>query len=184
MELRRMNLPMVVALNMADEARRRGIVINVAGLAARLGVPVVETVAVHRHGAHALLEQLDQPIPKRDPLPPTADPQAELRDILADTVRIPDTATTLDDRMDRWALHPVFGPLILVMVMFLAFQAVYAIGKPLTDLIVDGTGALGSLLTAGLSDGPFKDLVLEGLFGGLGTVLGFLPQILVLFLFI
>ncbi len=184
LELRCMNLPMVVALNMADEARRRGIVIDVAGLAARLGVPVVETVAVHRHGAQALLEQLDQPIPEQAPLPRTADPQAELRDILADTVRIPDTATTIDDRMDRWALHPVVGPLILVMVMFLAFQAVYAIGKPLTDLIVDGTGALGSLLTAGLSDGPFKDLVLEGLFGGLGTVLGFLPQILVLFLFI
>lgn len=184
LQLRRMNLPMIVALNMADEARRRGIIIDVPRLAARLGVPVVETVAVQRHGASALLDRLDQPIPAPAPLPPAADLQAELQDILADAVRIPHTATTRDDRLDRWALHPVIGPMILVIVMFLAFQAVYAIGKPLTDLIVDGIGTLGGWLTAGLSDGPFKGLLLEGLFGGLGTVLGFLPQIVVLFLFI
>ena len=63
-------------------------------------------------------------------------------------------------------------------------RQVYAIGKPLTDAIADGIGALGAWATTGLGDGPLKGLLLEGLFGGLGTVLGFLPQILVLFLFI
>ena len=182
LEMRRLDLPMAVALNMSDEARRRGIVIDVPALARRLGVPVVETVAVRRHGARALLEQLGQPLAAQAPLPATLDPQAELRQILADAVRVPDTATAIDDRIDRWTLHPVFGPLILALVMFLTFQAVYAIGKPLTDAIADGMGALGAWATAGLADGLLKGLLLDGLFGGLGTVLGFLPQILVLFL--
>ena len=184
LEMRRLDLPMVVALNMSDAARRRGIHIDVPALARCLGVPVVETVAVSRRGAQALLDQLDQPLAPQSPLPPSADPQAELRQILADTVRMPDTTTAIDDRIDRWTLHPLVGPLILALVMFLTFQAVYAIGKPLTDAIADGIGALGAWATAGLGDGPLKGLLLEGLFGGLGTVLGFLPQILVLFLFI
>lgn len=184
LEMRRLDLPMVVALNMADEARRRGIDIDVPALSRCLGAPVIETVAVRRGGAGALLAHLDAPLPPQSPLPPVADPQTELRRILADTVHMPDTATARDDHIDRWTLHPVFGPLILALVMFLTFQAVYAIGKPLTDAIADGIAALGNWAAAGLADGPFKSLLLEGLFGGLGTVLGFLPQILVLFLFI
>ncbi|CAB3837859.1 ferrous iron transporter B [Achromobacter deleyi] len=184
LEMRRLDLPMVVALNLSDQARRRGIDIDVPRLARHLGVPVVETVAVRRQGARALRELLDQPLAPQSPLPRAADPQAELRQILADTVRTPASATAVDDRIDRWTLHPVFGPLILALIMFLTFQAVYAIGKPLTDAIVDGIGSLGAWSTAALGDGPFKAMLREGLFGGLGTVLGFLPQILVLFLFI
>jgi ferrous iron transport protein B len=89
-----------------------------------------------------------------------------------------------DDNLDRWALHPVFGLAILAAVMFLIFQAVYAAGKPATDAIGDGFDWLGNAATVAMADGPLKSLLVDGIFGGLGTVLGFLPEILVLFFFI
>src|SRR5690606_4868968 len=101
--------------------------------------------------------------------------------IMADVVRLPTDTKTLDDHIDRWTLHPVFGLLILALVMFLTFQAVYAIGKPMTDAIADSMEWLGQTLTASMGDGPLKGLLQEGIFGGLGSLLGFLPQILTLF---
>ncbi|WP_454688119.1 ferrous iron transporter B [Achromobacter aloeverae] len=184
LEVRRLGLPMIVALNMADEAKRRGIRIDIAQLSARLGMPVVETIAVHRDGVKTLVAQLDGDMPAAATVQDSGDLHADVRALLAETVRLPAAAATLTDRIDRWALHPVIGFLILALVMFLTFQAVYAIGKPLTDAIADGMGWLGDTLTAGMGDGPLKGLLREGVFGGLGTVLGFLPQILTLFFFI
>lgn len=184
LEVRRLGLPVIVALNMADEARRRGIQIDLAQLAARLGMPVVETIAVRRGGVQTLIAQLDGVMPAPAAIRDSGDLHADVRALLADTVRMPATTTTMTDRVDRWALHPVLGFLILALVMFLTFQAVYAIGKPMTDAIADGMGWLGEQLTAGLGDGPLRGLLRDGLFGGLGTVLGFLPQILTLFFFI
>ncbi|OZI30978.1 ferrous iron transporter B [Bordetella genomosp. 10] len=186
LEVRRLGLPMVLTLNMMDAARARGIAIDVPALQARLGVPVVETVAVRRNGARALIERLDAPPPAASPRGEggLTDPHAEVRALLAATVRMPRATSTLDDTLDRWALHPVFGLLILAAVMFLVFQAVYAGGKPVTDMIGDGFDWLGQTATASLPDGPLKELLVDGIFSGLGTVLGFLPEILVLFFFI
>ena len=189
LEVKRLGRPIVLALNMMDTARRRGILIDVPELQRRLGVPVVETVAVKRGGVRALIERVDGEMPTAAPVDPDdaasrADLHAQVRDILTATVTMPRATAALDDALDRWALHPVFGLAILAVVMFLVFQAVYAAGKPVSDLIGGGFGWMGEHVAALMPAGPLQSLVVNGLFGGLGTVLGFLPVILVLFLFI
>jgi ferrous iron transport protein B len=189
LEVKRLGRPIVLALNMMDTARRRGILIDVPELQRRLGVPVVETVAVKRGGVRALIERVDGEMPTAAPVEPDdaasrADLHAQVRDILTATVTMPRATAALDDAIDRWALHPVFGLAILAVVMFLVFQAVYAAGKPVSDLIGSGFGWMGEHVAALMPAGPLQSLVVNGLFGGLGTVLGFLPVILVLFLFI
>ncbi|MCT6976472.1 hypothetical protein M1734_23640, partial [Salmonella enterica subsp. enterica serovar Yoruba] len=94
------------------------------------------------------------------------------------TVTMPRATAKIDDALDRWALHPVFGLAILTAVMFLVFQAVYAAGKPMSDLIGDGFGWLGEHVTSWMPAGPLQSLLVDGVFGGLGTVVGFLPVIL------
>ncbi|HEV2622607.1 MAG TPA: ferrous iron transporter B [Frateuria sp.] len=189
LEVKRLGRPVVLALNMMDAARRRGIAIDVPELSRRLGLPVVETVAVRRGGAKALVERVDGEVPPASPVQPDdpasrADLHAQVRELLAATVVMPRATDRLDDALDRWALHPVFGLAILAAVMFLVFQAVYSVGKPMTDAIGDGFGWLGGHLAVWLPAGPLQGLVTDGLCGGLGTVLGFLPEILVLFFFI
>jgi len=189
LEIKRLGRPVVLALNMMDTARARGILIDVPELQRRLGLPVVETVAVKRGGARGLIERVDGNVPTAAPAQPEdaashADLHAQVRELLAATVTMPRTTAALDDALDRWALHPVFGLAILAVVMFLVFQAVYAAGKPMSDLIGDGFGWMGGHVAALMPAGPLQSLVIDGLFGGLGTVVGFLPVILVLFLFI
>ncbi|WP_028220728.1 ferrous iron transporter B [Paraburkholderia oxyphila] len=192
LEVKRMGRPVVLALNMMDAAKRRGIQVNVATLSRELGMPVVETVAVRRGGAQALIELIDRAGTDASPASHEgstsqnhdADLHATVRRILADAVTMPRATDARDDAIDRFALHPVLGPLILAVVMFLVFQAVYSLGKPLTDAIGDAFGWLGGVVGAALPDGPLRSLVTDALFGGVGTVLGFLPEILVLFFFI
>jgi ferrous iron transport protein B len=198
LEVKRLGHPVLLALNMMDEAARRGIVIDVPELQSGLGVQVVETVAVRRGGAHGLIELMDgvklggerAPVPAsaaasgKDVQRDGADVHAEVRALLAAAVTMPRATDARDDAIDRIALHPVFGLMTLALVMFLVFQAVYSVGKPITDAIGDGFAWLGTLAGVWLPDGPLRSLVTDGLIGGLGTVLGFLPEILVLFLFI
>ena len=188
LELRAVGKPMLVALNMADAAKKRGIDIDVAALQRELGVPVVETVAVRRGGADALLETLDgvaaHPHVALPALPEGTDLHAETRRLLSAAVRMPERTAKIDDALDRWLLHPVFGLLTLAVVMFLIFQAVYAWATPVMDLIEAGTAALGAWAGGVLPEGPLNSLVVEGIIAGLGGVIVFLPQILVLFAFI
>ncbi|WP_322004300.1 ferrous iron transporter B [Paraburkholderia tropica] len=192
LEVKRMGRPVVLALNMMDAAKRRGIVVDAAKLSQALGMPVVETVAVQRNGAQSLVALLDR-VNADDAAPSQAatadiaqdgDLHAAVRRILADAVTMPRATDARDDAIDSVALHPLFGPLILAVVMFLVFQAVYGLGKPLTDSIGDGFDWLGGIAGAWLPDGPLRSLLTDGLLTGLGTVLGFLPEILVLFFFI
>ena len=188
LELRALGKPMLVALNMADAAKKRGIDIDVAALQRELGVPVVETVAVRRGGADTLLARLDalvaHPHAVVDALPEGTDLHAETRRLLVAAVRMPERTAKIDDALDRWLLHPLFGLLTLAVVMFLIFQAVYAWATPLMDLIEAGTAALGAWVGGVLPEGPLNSLVVDGIIAGLGGVIVFLPQILVLFAFI
>lgn len=198
LEILALGRPTVLALNMMDAARRRGIQVDVPALARELGIPVVETVAIARTGVRALIDTLDAMAhatgaagARADgsavPLAPVRaerDLHADVRRIMGASVSVPDVTDSLTERLDRLALHPVIGMLVLSAIMFLIFQAVYFIGKPMTDAIGDGFGWLGAQASAFLPDGPVRSLVVDGIFGGLGTVLGFLPEILVLFFFI
>lgn len=198
LELREIGKPMIVALNMADAARRRGIEIDVDALQRELGVPVVETVAVRSGGAKALVEALDRI--GADAQPPqrklaehhgadarveqALDLHAETRRLLALAVTMPRRTARIDDALDRWLLHPVFGLIALAAVMFLIFQAVYAWATPMMDGIDAATAALGEWVGATLPEGPLNSLLVDGIIAGVGGVIVFLPQILILFAFI
>ncbi len=190
LELRALGRPMLVALNMADAARKRGIGIDVAALQRELGVPVVETIAVRHGGAQALVEAIERDAGHPAlhlPAPETgidADPHAEVRRLLSLAVAMPRRTAAIDDALDRWLLNPVFGLLALAVVMFLIFQAVYAWATPLMDLIEAGTAWLGELVGAALPPGPLNSLLVDGIIAGVGGVMVFLPQILILFAFI
>jgi ferrous iron transport protein B len=188
LELRELGKPMIVALNMVDAAERRGIKIDVQALEQALGVPVVETVAVRRNGAARLVERLDAMVPHlQAPVAvPAADTDyhAQVRDILSASVSMPTRTAKIDDALDRWLLHPVFGLLTLAVVMFLIFQAVYAWATPVMDLIEAGTAALGGWIGGALPEGPLNSLLTDGIIAGVGGVIVFLPQILILFAFI
>ena len=210
LEIARLGRPMLLALNMMDAAKRRGIRIDTAALAQKLGMPVVETIAVKHGGAKALIAQIDgagigdsglvigkspsfpndasnPPSFSNHPSPITnhgSDLHAEVRAILAATVSVPRRTAAVDDAIDRVVLHPVLGLLILAVVMFLIFQAVFSWATPLHDGIAEGMQAAGNWLGNALPDGALRSLLTDGVFAGLGTVLAFLPQILILFLFI
>ncbi|GAB2514519.1 ferrous iron transporter B [Lysobacter humi (ex Lee et al. 2017)] len=191
LEVRSLGRPMVVAVNMMDAARRRGIRIDLDVLARELGVPVVPTVAVRSGGAAGLVQLLDAGAAA---LPPATDPHvqgvdlddlhARARHILEAAVTMPRRTAAIDDALDRWLLHPVFGLLALVVVMFLIFQAVFAWAAPVAELIDAGTGWLGGAVTDALPPGPLTSLLADGVIAGLGGVIVFLPQILILFFFI
>ena len=188
LEVRELGKPMILAVNMADVARRRGVTIDLQALERELGVPVVETVAVKRNGARALVEQIDrlaaEPHAPSRQLAEGADLHQETRRLLSIAVGMPTRTARVDDALDRWLLHPVFGLLALAVVMFLIFQAVYAWATPMMDAIEAATAWLGEAVGGALPEGPLNSLLVEGIIAGLGGVIVFLPQILILFAFI
>ncbi|MCX7071146.1 MAG: ferrous iron transport protein B [Gammaproteobacteria bacterium] len=184
LEVRALGLPMILALNMCDAAEKRGIVVDRARLEAELGVPVIETIAVRADGAAALMARIDGELPPLAPSGAPADLHAEVRRLLAVAVRVPRATGEIDDAIDRWALHPVFGLALLAVVMFLIFQAVFSWSAPLQDSIDAGVGALADQLKTMLPDNTLRSLLVDGMLVGTGSVVVFLPQILLLFLFI
>jgi ferrous iron transport protein B len=199
LSLKRLGLPMVVALNMTDIARRKGIIIDAERLARELGVPVVETIGVKAAGVRELVTVLDGAvIPQRAPRAtggaatvwrtPTAaeieHDQTEVRRILGLVGGDRLDGETISDRVDAIVLHPVLGPLILAVILFLVFQAVFAWAQVPMDAIKFGVAAFGNWLGAALPASLFRDLLVNGVLAGVGSVLVFLPQIIILFFFI
>jgi len=199
LELKRLGRPMVVALNMSDLAAQRGYQLDRSALERALGVPVVPTVAVRAGGERELVEAIDaygcadraltaprQPL-AAPPAPTAAEIEAtqrEVRRVLTDSgYRVPARVKALT-RLDAIVLHPVAGPLLLGTVLFLMFQAVFSWAKAPQNLINIGVQQLNAWLSEVLPGGPLRELLLEGVVAGAGSVLVFLPQILILFLFI
>jgi ferrous iron transport protein B len=194
LSLKRLGLPMVVALNMTDIARRKGIVIDAERLAHELGVPVVETVGVKTAGVKSLIKMLDSTsIPKHAAGAPAWHPlsradmehdQAQVRTILGVVGGDRLDGVTLSDRLDAVVLHPIMGPAILAVVLFLVFQAVFAWAQVPMDEIKFGVAAFGNWLATAMPNSLIKDLLINGVLAGVGSVLVFLPQIIILFFFI
>jgi ferrous iron transport protein B len=194
-ELKKVGRPLLLVLNMIDIARRRGIDIDLARLSAELAVPVVTSAAVRRGGTEELLRRMEELTASaahvhRDNTwsPPTnADLRAAQREadrILRVAVGVPRRPDTLTARVDAVLLHPLGGLLILLLLLFVMFQAVFAWARPLMDLISSGFEALGVLAHGVLPDGLLRSFVQNGVISGVGNVIVFLPQILILFLFI
>lgn len=195
MELRKVGRPMVLILNMIDIARHRGISIDLGRLSQDLGCPVVAATSVRKGGLDDLWQALDSVLSQGLPQstanrwkPPSA---ADLRQshreadaLIKAAVTEPAKPDTVTHRIDRVLLHPVAGLAILLGLLFLMFQAVFSWAAPLMDLITAAFDSLGALAAQILPEGLFLSFLRDGVISGVGGVLVFLPQILILFLFI
>ncbi len=200
LEVQRLGHPVIVALNMADVARQRGLAIDVEKLATELGCPVVETVAVQHNGHTKLLAQLDQDLARalakqsgwtpgstaaqQHPPRDSATLQAEVRRILAIAAPQAGQFQRFHFKVDAWAMHPVWGLVILAALLFLVFQAVFSWANVPMDAIKAGMALAAEWTSAHMDDGPLRSLLVDGVIAGAGGVLVFLPQILILFFFI
>lgn len=196
MELKSLNRPMILALNQMDEAKRRGVSINTAALSQAIGIPIIETVAVNRQGVSELRafmdERAQQPaLPEGEQTLTLSDRQesvealyAEIESLMQQHVIQPPTLPRWQDRLDSIVMHPVLGLAVLFSILFVIFQAVFAWASPVMDLIETIFGSLGELVGNTLPDGILKAFIVDGLIAGVGGVLVFLPQIIILFFFI
>jgi ferrous iron transport protein B len=193
LELKQVGRPFVLALNMFDIAQRQGLRIDVEGLSKELGAPVITTVATRKRGvddliaaAEALYEKhLENPNVWREPS--AAEIRAahgEAQRILRTYVRPAERPDTFTGRVDGVLLNPVGGLLILGAILFLMFQAVFTWATPLADGLEALVLGFGALVAGVLPDGLIQSLVVDGLIAGVGSVVVFLPQILILFFFI
>ena len=183
--------PTVVALNMIDLAKRDGLELDASRLAKELGVPVIETVAVRKRGLQALLEALESQLDHQRAVPDDALPPSEPIDLhrrareIAESAIIRETPVRrITHRLDSVLLHPVAGPVLLATIMFVMFQAVFAWSAVPADALEAAVVAGGNWIGGVLPDGALRSLVVDGIFAGVGAVIVFLPQILILFLFI
>lgn len=195
LELKRTGRPLLVVLNMFDIAQRRGVSIDVDAMSAALGVPVITSIAVKKAGVEELRKRTDEFAAN---MPTVADGdgwkplglsdmkalQREADRIIRDTVTMPTKPDTLTTRVDAVVLHPVAGLAILALILFVMFQAVFSWAQPLMELLSDSFGALGTLVAQVLPEGILQSFLQNGLIAGVGSVLVFLPQIIIIFLFI
>jgi ferrous iron transport protein B len=194
LELKAVGRPMVLALNMYDIAQRQGLRIDLEGLARELGCPIVTTVATRKRGIEELVAKVDALIGEgalgtaNSWREPTAgeirEAHREAQRILKAHVRPPERPDTFTGKVDGVLLHPVAGLAILFALLFVMFQAVFTWATPLMDLIKDSFGWLAGFVAAHLPAGIVTSFISDGLISGVGSVLVFLPQILILFFFI
>jgi len=204
MELKSLNRPMILALNQMDAARSRGITINTAGLARDIGMPVIETVAVKRSGTDELRKLLAEFSANHAKNPLAKDTQTlslnniddlsrddsieelyqHIETIMQAHVIQPVDLPRWQERLDSVVMHPILGLVVLFTILMVVFQAVFAWAAPVMDLIDAGTTVLGDAASSSLPDGILKDFIVQGLIAGLGSVIIFLPQIIILFFFI
>ncbi|WP_072826091.1 ferrous iron transporter B [Bradyrhizobium erythrophlei] len=195
LELKRTGRPLMLVLNMFDIATRRGVTVDAARMSEMLGVPVVTSIAVRKSGIAELLRKTDEIAAQSEtavrenlwkPLS-VADLRATQREadrIIGETVSLPARPDTWSGRIDAVVLHPVAGLLILGLVLFVMFQAVFAWAQPLMELLSDGFSALGQLVHDTLPAGLLQSFLQNGAISGVGSVIVFLPQIIIIFLFI
>jgi ferrous iron transport protein B len=195
LELKSTGRPLALVLNMFDIATRRGVSVDVARLSEALGVPVVTSIAVRKGGTADLLRLTDEILAREDvserqnlwqPLSVSElrATQREADRIIAATVSLPARPDTWTARIDAVVLHPVAGLLILLAILFVMFQAVFAWAQPLMGLLSSAFDALGQLVHETLPAGLLQSFLQNGVISGVGSVIVFLPQIIIIFLFI
>jgi len=195
LELKSTGRPLALVLNMYDIATRRGVNVDVPRLSEALGVPVVTSIAVRKGGTADLLRLTDDilaqaPTKPRENLwePLTVSQlratQREADRIIAATVSLPTRPDTWTARIDAVVLHPVAGLAILLLILFVMFQAVFAWAQPLMQLLSSAFDAAGQFVHDTLPGGLLQSFLQNGVISGVGSVVVFLPQIIIIFLFI
>ncbi|GAA5180044.1 ferrous iron transporter B [Acinetobacter kookii] len=187
LEMIELGRPILLVLNMMDEARRRGMQINTQKLSERLGIPVVETVAVRNAGIENLMNALDQgkySTPHTELSGLSGSSHHKIETILHDVVHSVEQEDKRSDFLDKIFLHPVLGLVSLALMMFVVFQAVFAWAAPFMDGIEAAFGWLGETVGEYIAHPLLNSLVVDGIIAGAGGVVVFLPQILILFFFI
>lgn len=196
LEIKQLGLPIVVALNLSDVARSRGLLIDTQKLSELLGVPVLETVAIKKDGTKALCEAIKN-LPHQTATPLDTESaekmleQIDSQQLYQEVEQILSQAVTRElelpmwhQRLDHFVMHPILGVSLLLVILLLVFQAVYSWAEPIMTLIEDGFTWLGEWVTTQLPEGLLADLLVNGVIAGVGGVLVFLPQITILFAFI
>ena len=195
LEVLRLGRPAILALNMMDVARKHGVTIDTARLSRELGIPVVETVAIQDGGADALVDRLEAFAQARDDagtllasdkqkIVAPEDVQFEVGRILNACVLEEEAVSRLGERLDGVLLHPVFGNMILAVLLFSIFQAVFSWSAWPMEMIEHGVDGLAAFVLQVMPEGMLRSLIVDGVLSGGGSVLMFMPQILILFLFI
>jgi ferrous iron transport protein B len=195
LELKRTARPLMLVLNMFDIATRRGVTVDVAGLSKALRIPVVTSIAVRKGGTADLLRRTDEiaaqalaPAQQNLWQPLTvAELRATQREadrIIAANISLPMRPDTWTARIDAVVLHPVAGLAILALILFVMFQAVFAWAQPLMELLSSAFTALGQMVHDTLPAGLLQSFLQNGVISGVGSVIVFLPQIIIIFLFI
>ena len=190
LQLLELGLPTIIALNMIDLAKRDGLELDPKALERELGFPVIETVAVRRRGIAELHAALDDMLSapfcgvhehvKSDLI----NLQRRAREIATVAVVSETPVRRWTHRLDAVLLHPVVGPIILAAIMFVMFQAVFAWSEAPKSWIETGVAALSNLVSGALTPGLVRSMIVDGAIAGVGAVITFLPQILILFFFI
>ena len=196
LELKRTGRPLLLVLNMFDIATRRGVTVDVPRLSEALGIPVVTSIAVRKGGTAELLRLTDEIIVAEAPAPAIPNlwqpltvaqlrtTQREADRIIAATISLPTRPDTWTARIDAVVLHPVAGMAILALILFVMFQAVFAWAAPLMELLAAAFAALGQFVHDTLPAGLLQSFLQNGVISGVGSVIVFLPQIIIIFLFI
>jgi ferrous iron transport protein B len=194
LELKQVGRPVVLALNMMDIARKRGVEIDLARLSAEMGLPVVSSIAVRRGGTEALLAELDRLLTNLPPVgvagwaAPDAgalrDAQGQADRVLRAAVKMPSAPDVGTTKADAILLHPVAGIVVLLAILFVMFQAVFAWAQPVMDLISDVFTWLGAFVGSLPMPALLQSFLKDGVIAGVGSVIVFLPQIVILFFFI
>ena len=198
---KRLGLPCLVVLNMLDIAKRQGLQIDTAALSHELGLPVLTSIGIQANGADDLKSFLSNLDWRNLSALQTGTGDATLENVASHIAHaesdnilvqkilknlkldqiIPDH---LSDRLDSVLLHPVFGPLVLITLLFFIFQAVFSWAVLPMELIKTAIEFLGAQITEILPNNWMRSLLINGILAGLGGVVIFLPQILILFFFI
>lgn len=193
LQLKSLGHPVILALNMMDLAERDGLKLDIGKLEERLGVPVVPTRATRRSGRADLIAKIDEMLSNgrlaaggRAPDPETDLPnlQKKARQIANEVILHEPAMNRMTRQLDKVLLNPVAGPLVLMAVLFLVFQSVYAWATPLMDGIEGLFSQVQSIIEPNLGDGYLRSFLIDGVINGVGSVVVFLPQIVILFAFI
>jgi len=200
--VKRLRLPSVLALNMSDVAHKRGININTEMLSSLIEMPVIETVGINSHGVENLKEYLSHYFENSKPQSngPGSLSASEFDQLDASQLSKQDSqninrilselnlehlkADALSENIDRLVLHPLWGPVLLAVVLFVVFQCVFSLAQAPMDAIKSATQWCGDALSPSITQPILKSLLVDGVIAGAGGVLVFLPQILILFFFI